>query len=337
MPDDEEKGLALSISGRPVFQGSPGSCVGMRRRTVIRRMFEGALLGALAPAVGLVAKQRELRVSEIRRGLYLIEGLGSNVVVANTDSGPVMVDAGARGEGAALTSALTEVVGDRPLHALFNTNWRRGRNDLNGIVAKCGGALIAHEHTRQWMSARFHVRWEDRWYEPVPKDDLPTRTFMDDPGSPRDLPGTDVEYGHLMQAHTDGDLYVSFRDRDVLMVGDVVSTQGYPVIDYVTGGWLGGMKEANRALVGLAGKDTLIIPARGPVIGRDLLAEHSAMVHTLYERMVGMINRGRGPQDMLADGVSRDFDNRWGDPALMVNNAYHSLWGHVRALGQEIV
>ncbi|MEJ0006814.1 MAG: hypothetical protein WDM77_10745 [Steroidobacteraceae bacterium] len=32
-----------------------------------------------------------------------------------------------------------------------------------------------------------------------------------------------IEYGYLPQAHTDGDIYIYFRDANVLLAGDVVA------------------------------------------------------------------------------------------------------------------
>ena len=36
---------------------------------------------------------------------------------------------------------------------------------------------------------------------------------------------------------------------------------------------------------------------------------------------------------MLAAGVTKDFDAKWGNPEMFVANAYPGLWGHVRELG----
>ena len=44
--------------------------------------------------------------------------------------------------------------------------------------------------------------------------------------------GSEIEYGHLGQAHTDGDIYVFFPDSNVLMAGDVMTVGTYPIADY---------------------------------------------------------------------------------------------------------
>jgi hypothetical protein len=39
---------------------------------------------------------------------------------------------------------------------------------------------------------------------------------------------------------------------------------------------------------------------------------------------------------MLQNQITRDFDARWGDPALFVQNAYLGLWAHARELGKIV-
>ena len=62
-----------------------------------------------------------------------------------------------------------------------------------------------------------------------------------------------VRYGYIPDAaHTDGDLYVYFPQQNVLAVGDVVSGQGWPVVDWTTGGWIGGIVGGLQRLQTLA-------------------------------------------------------------------------------------
>ncbi len=52
--------------------------------------------------------------------------------------------------------------------------------------------------------------------------------------------GERIDYGYLIEAHTSGDIYVFFRDSNVLAVGDVASPARDPELDYFTGAWIGG-------------------------------------------------------------------------------------------------
>ena len=68
----------------------------------------------------------------------------------------------------------------------------------------------------------------------------------------RQLP-SGIRYGYIPDAaHTDGDMYVYFPKQNVLAVGDAVSGQGWPVVDWPTGGWIGGIVGGLQRLQTLA-------------------------------------------------------------------------------------
>jgi hypothetical protein len=46
-----------------------------------------------------------------------------------------------------------------------------------------------------------------------------------------------------------------------------------------------------------------------------------------------MMRQGMGAEDMLAAGVTKEFDAKWGDPTQFVNASYRGMWLHVRELG----
>ena len=42
-----------------------------------------------------------------------------------------------------------------------------------------------------------------------------------------------------------------FRDANVLVVGDMMTVGKYPIADYTSGGWLGGLMTATKTLLDL--------------------------------------------------------------------------------------
>ncbi len=135
----------------------------------------------------------------------------------------------------------------------------------------------------------------------------------------------DVAYGHLPDAHTDGDLYAFFPDRNVLVVGDLLSVGRYPVIDYTTGGCLAGMARAAADLSNIADADTKIVPALGPVQRRADLLRYRDMCAALTARIGAMVNEGLSFEQVVAARPTRDYDADWGDPELFLTQAYKSL------------
>ena len=78
-------------------------------------------------------------------------------------------------------------------------------------------------------------------------------------------------------AHTDGDSYIHFRDSNVLHLGDVFRTTGYPYIDLANGGTLDGTLEALGTAIGMAGPETRIVPGHGGVSTRRCLPKSAAL------------------------------------------------------------
>ena len=89
---------------------------------------------------------------------------------------------------------------------------------LNAILGQQGVEILAHENTRQWLGATIRQRGETIIHTPVIEEQLPTLTFY---WGQMERPFRDdtMEIGYLLQAHTDGDLYVLVRNANVLYTG----------------------------------------------------------------------------------------------------------------------
>ena len=273
---------------------------------------------------------------ELRDGLTRIAGAGSNVLLFNGNDGAVLVDSGSPDSAAGLVEHVTATLGDAPLDVLFNTHWHTGHTGANEPFGRQGAKIVAHENTRLWMSTEYHVDWQDRTYGPQPAAALPTETFFSSDPQPivLDLGGERIEYGHLREAHTDGDIYVFFRERNVIAAGGVVSAGAYPVLDYATGGWIGGLMDATQALIALSDGDTIIVPGAGSAQSREHLERQYEMVATVRERVETMMRQGRSAEEMLAAGVTADFDAAWGDNRnRFIANVYGGLWWQGRLDG----
>ena len=166
---------------------------------------------------------------------------------------------------------------------------------------------------------------------PLPQQALPTKTFYT--GGEMTQGDEVIKYANLFQAHTDGDIYVHFTRRNLLAVGELLSGHGYPVLDYSTGGWIGGMMKANEELLKIADDDTVIVPGRGPVKRKaDLKAQYD-MLSEVFKRMKAMAQKGLSGKQMLAAGITKDFDEAWGNPRRFVLNAYEGFTVHSYDVG----
>jgi glyoxylase-like metal-dependent hydrolase (beta-lactamase superfamily II) len=302
-----------------------------RRRDMLKALAGGALLTATGGAwrAATAADDEKLTAEALRGGLTLVTGAGGNVVLLATPEGAVQVDSGSSARSKDLAKLVAERLGSSPGRTLFNTHWHLDHTGGNEAAAPSGTPIVAHENTRLWMSTKFYVEWEDRYYQARPKAAWPNKTFFSSDPQPLavDVGKTKVEYGHLPEAHTDGDIYVRFPEQNVIVAGGTVAAGRYPVLDYITGGWIGGLADATKKLIALCDADTLVVPDFGPVQRRADLEAQKDMLETVRQRIEAIALQGRGVQDMIAEGITKEFDARYaGDSKLFISNAYEGLW-----------
>jgi len=300
-----------------------------------RKILGWGMAAIAAPALGLVparawAARSKLAVSPLGGRLSLITGGAANIVVASAGGELLLVDGGAAADASQLSKLLTEHFPKQKLKAVINTHWHWAQSGYNATARKSGVDVLAHENTRLWLSTEVNSRWEGKVYPPQPKETLPNKTFY---YGVQSLPfgGGAVEYGHLGQAHTDGDVYVRFAEENVIVAGDVVSAK-YPIIDSASNGWLGGIQGALRMLAGRSDAGTKVVPGTGAVVGVDALKQQQEMCFSVLSRIGDNYYKGGTFEDLLASAPTKEFDAQYGDPALFLKQAQETAWYHVNEI-----
>jgi glyoxylase-like metal-dependent hydrolase (beta-lactamase superfamily II) len=255
--------------------------------------------------------------------------MGSSALVLRTAGAAAVVDSGSPERANEFAKLVRGDLGLLSVELLFNTHWHPAHTGGNEALRSGDTEIVAHELTRLWMSTEYYVDWEDTTYTPRAAAALPTRTFYSSDPQPLvvEIGDEEIEYGHLPEAHTDGDIYVRFRNRNVLAAGGVVTHGEYPVIDYATGGWIGGLVDATKRLLDLTDAGTLVVPANGPAQPRSHLQAQLEMLTVVRGRIENAMRKGHSIAEMLAGGITNEFDAAWGDNReRFVANVYHGLW-----------
>ena len=274
------------------------------------------------------------KLTDLGSDLLLIEGAGANVVALGTADGVLLVDGGLAEHSAAVTAALAQRWPGRRVSMLFNTNWRDEHVGANEAALAAGAKVFAHENTKLWLGGDFDVEWENKHYAPRPAKMLPNSTFYVSGGV--ELGGRRAEYWYLPRAHTDGDIAVFFPDVNVLVASDLLSVGRYPVPDYATGGWIGGMLAASKALLDKTDAQTRIVPATGAVAGRAELTAQHELCMAVREKAAEAFRNGMSLKDFVASQPTVAFDSKWGDPSLFLRLVYKGGFAHLRELGGVI-
>jgi len=311
------------------------------------------LKAALGGAAGLVFGSPAFAASRLRQGtpaqaasattqqlsddLFVVTIPGEANVLAQTTRGGVLLVDGASAAGSdALMRAVAALPGGGPVHTLFNTHWHPEQTGSNEAIGKAGKTIIAQENTKLWLSTDVTWSWNQKQFKRLPKIAQPNKTFyttgtLESPKERREgVPVDSVQYGYLPDAaHTDGDLYVYFPQQNVLAVGDVVSGDGWPVVDWQTGGWIGGIVGGLQRLQTIANADTRIVPGRGPVLSLADIKKQADMYGEIYNRLSQMLNKGRGPSEAVDAKPTKEFDAQMGNGDEFVRRSFESLWAYL--------
>ena len=300
-----------------------------------REFFGGVLAGAASLTLCRAAfGQRPpsaIAATKLAENLTMITGAGANVMVVTATDGLLMVDGGLPEPSSELLKTIADQFDQRPVNVLFNTHWHLDHTGSNETLGKLGAKIISHRNTKRWLSSTVFVEAQDRTYLPRPADTIPTEVF-DTSGNMTFGPEM-LSYGHLPPAHSDGDAYVFFPQSNILMVSDVLSVGRYPVMDYSTGGWIGGMIDATAALLKIADAKTRIIPGAGPLQTRDDLQGEHDMLATVKDCVQNMLRQGKGLSDVIPEAPTKEFDAKWGKPDLFLSMTYAGLLRHTHEIG----
>ena len=290
----------------------------------------GALLGGMVVPRRAAAQQPRVQLTD---RLSVLTTGRTNVLALTAPDGLVVVDSAEPDVSDQLIGQLKQLPSGR-VSTVFNTHWHPANTGANEALRQAGATIVAHENTRLWMATPTWIPSEDRYRQPRSKGAHPTKTFYAD-GS-MTAGGERIEYGYLIEAHTSGDIYVFFRDSNVIAVGDVASPIEDPVLDYFTGAWIGGRADALAKLVELTDDRTKIVPGVGPVMSRAELRAERDMMKTVYDRTVDRVREGDSVEDMLEAGVLKGL-RTLKEPRTFIHDVHKGLWAHHNKLSPNVV
>ena len=141
-----------------------------------------------------------------------------------------------------------------------------------------------------------------------------------------------MEFAPVPPAHTDGDAYLFFPDVNILHTGDLLFNGTYPLIDYSTGGWIGGMVSPRRIACSRPATPNAHHPwprTDGDEGRSEGQPRHAGRQSTTASR--NSAKEGKTAKEVVAAAPTKDFDDRFGKgmkPDQFVEIAYTGVLRH---------
>jgi cyclase len=303
----------------------------LSRRDVLRGGLQvlgaASLASAVAPAYARSSPSitaTELSSIKGPGSLTLLQGAGCNVVAMSGPEGSLLIDGGLAANSRALVKAAEAATGTRRVSTLINTHWHPPQTGSNERIGGAGGLIISHETTRLFLGRASPSACYAGTYGPLPPKARPTKTTRE--RDSLEFAGQHIDYAYLPAAHTDGDLYIHFPEQNILAAGGPVSAERWPILDIRNGGWLGGLVRAHETLAALVKPDTRIVPAEGRLLTGADIVRHRDIYQGLFKQLFVYLNKGFGPEDVVAARPLKAHEDELGDPGEFLAGAYRSIF-----------
>lgn len=273
-----------------------------------------ACLLPLAFAAGAQANDHwdsvEVKAIPVTEGIYMLMGEGGNIGVSIGEDGTFAIDDQYAQMSTKITAAIKQLSGQSPKF-LFNTHWHGDHAGGNENFGKQGAIIVAHENVRESLKVEKSIKLFNMHKPPSPKEALPVVTFQREMSL--HLNGDDIHLVHVANAHTDGDAIVHFTQANVIHAGDTFFNGFYPFIDVDSGGGIAGMIAACNTVLGLADKQTKIMPGHGPLASKADLVAFRDMLVVAEKNIQALIAAGKNEAEVIAAKPLAELDKEWGD------------------------
>ena len=274
---------------------------------------------------------------EVEPNFYMIAGAGGNIAVCVGSDGVVMVDTGAA-DKADVVLALIKRLTQQPIRYIINTSADPDHVGGNEKMSLAGMAILPAGYQRAALEnrdfapilAEQHV--QDRmasWTgsQAVPNAAWPTLTYSIESGERQRkmfLNGQGIQIVYQPNAHSDGDSVVHFRRSDVIVTGDIMDLDHFPIVDSAVGGDIQGLIDSLNRILDMSVSSTpfpyqeggtLIIPGHGRLATTTELVEYRDMVTIIRDRVRDGISKKKTLAQIQKANPAQGYNRRYGSDA----------------------
>jgi glyoxylase-like metal-dependent hydrolase (beta-lactamase superfamily II) len=294
-----------------------------------------ALLWAVCAGPSLRGAQADdggLDVVKVRKNFYMIAGAGGNIGVQIGSDGIVLVNSGTAAASDQVLAALKKLT-DLPIRYIINVDadadFVSGNDKLsragytiftnalgNPAVVQAmtnggGASILAHDSVLRRMSSVKNA---------YSTGSLPSEAFFT-PRKALRMNDEGIEVLYQPAAHSDADSFVLFRGSDVVVAGDVIDMNRFPMIDLANGGSIQGEIDALNRLIDLTiaptpfiYKDvgTYVIPGHGRLSEQMEVVDYRDMVVLVRDVVADLIAQGKTLDQIKAARPALPYETRYG-------------------------
>jgi len=215
---------------------------------------------------------------------------------------------------------------------ILNTHLHRDHVRGNAYFKGKGAIIMAHPNVRKYLKSPRPIKALDRAAPNITKNYFPVVNITADTSI--NMNGQTIELYHPPSAHTDGDIFVRFKEANVIHAGDLLLPDRFPFIDIDNGGSVRGYIEGLKMILDLANQQTKIIAGHGPMSSIEDIKNVLNMLQKSQTIIYKLVQQGMSLKEVRARDPLREFTKEWSwafiTTDLMVQTHYYDLTGKLK-------
>lgn len=278
------------------------------------------MVGSLIPSAHAQQVQSAptggLQVLQVRPAFYMIAGAGGNIAVQVGDDGIVVVNTGVASMSEEVGATIRRLAPAKRIIWIINTN--ADAQDVGGNLMLrqmqppgpdgSRPVVLASQQTMNLMLAA-----------KLPSTALPIDTLLLESQRSMALNGQGVEV--INTPATGGNLMVFFEGSGVLVTGNVLDAQHFPVIDIADGGSIQGELDALNRILQTAipatpyiyePGSTIVIPGRGQLYQQPDVVYYQHMITVIRDEVQYLIGQGKTLEQIEAANPAEGYEGQYG-------------------------
>jgi len=233
----------------------------------------------------------EISVTDVGNGVTLFSAGSNSVLVVGTDAAILVDTLLPNAEG---FPAKVAAVTNRPIKYVLNTHDHADHTGNNEAFAKMGAIVVSTERAAAIMANPPAPGPNGPSFQPLAPAARPTEMFT---GTKTvTAGGVRAVMTQVAPAHTEGDAFVYFPDKNVLAMGDLHHSNEYPVW---TSSFEGNL-QAYDAMLKIVNDQTKIVPGHGPVTNRRDVSAYIAMLRRVRDQIDALVKQGKTVDEVAA-------------------------------------
>lgn len=281
-----------------------------------------ALAQTPPPAPAAPPPDVKIETVNLAPGIYMLIGRGGNIGVSVGKDGAAIIDDQFADMVPKIRAAVA-LLSESPVEFVINTHLHGDHTGGNDAFGAAGAVIIAHDNVRKRLGSD---QVNPTTNQPIParkREALPVVTFAD--SATLHFNDETLEFKHLPNAHTETDIFIRFRNANIVHMGDLF-VGGFPFIDGNTGGTFDGLIQAHAAVIASIDDNTRVIRGHGPLGNKAELQAYHDMLVVVRDRIAKLVKAGKTQEQVVEARPTKEFEAQYGgtnfNAAQWIGRAY---------------